>query len=537
MNQNSLSLHGRKHMRLYVLIAACLAGVYTNGLKAQVTIGDEAAPRKGAVLDLKATNSTGYIGGQLLPHVHITDLEYIPEDYTDIHSLGQTVVAGKGVDKFVNLEGMMVYNKNEATGKGVYIWDGDKWKLVRVVNESTEPCVMEGDCDGDGEPTETDPDDNNPCTPAVSGISATANPASVGAGAESTITVTCASGTINNLSIDGGNTFVRGNTIKVYPSATSAYTVMVNNCPSQVVNATVNVKYLAPPVITGHSNLNQSVLERNTVYGNVTSISITVSGQDLVYQWYEGELGSGTPIFGANTRSYLPASKLGRKKFYCVVSNAAGSATSQQFTVTLGCGAYNGKEWLVFMCYNLGADYDNIPNPFTPAAGLHGEKYKFGSGSPALSMADDQSLNGTINNWASKPFQDDEENWREANNPCPSGFRVPTYKEWSGVLSNNSANSKTAVGTSWVTGATNYSSGMQIGDRLFLPTVGQRFFSDGDLMNRGEKGYYWSSTRGSSVPELTKRAQCIIVENTDLGYALMTSANRNHGFAVRCVAD
>ena len=47
--------------------------------QAQVKIGQDAAPAKGAVLELNSVTGSGnYIGGLRLPNVKITDLSAIP---------------------------------------------------------------------------------------------------------------------------------------------------------------------------------------------------------------------------------------------------------------------------------------------------------------------------------------------------------------------------------------------------------------------------------------------------------------------------
>ena len=120
-----------------LLIALCCAWlclpITTNG---QVKIGEGTQPEKGAVLDLKKTTAEGYLGGVLLSHVNITDLGYIPEDYTGVGAAPLTpVVAGKGVDTYLPLEGMVVYNTNIMTGAGVYVWNGEEWKLISLTGK------------------------------------------------------------------------------------------------------------------------------------------------------------------------------------------------------------------------------------------------------------------------------------------------------------------------------------------------------------------------------------------------------------------
>ena len=97
----------------YLLIIAitCVWLSLPFATKAQVTIGSNAEPHSGAVLDLKSTTQ-----GILLPRVFIDDA----------NDFGLAGNASAG-------EGMVVYNTNDGLtgGKGVYVWDGEKWTLVR----------------------------------------------------------------------------------------------------------------------------------------------------------------------------------------------------------------------------------------------------------------------------------------------------------------------------------------------------------------------------------------------------------------------
>ncbi len=99
------------------------------------------------------------------------------------------------------------------------------------------------------------------------------------------------------------------------------------------------------------------------------------------------------------------------------------------------------------------------------------------------------------------------------NNPCPSGYRIPTDPELE------------AERLSW---SVNNSAGA-FASPLKLPVAGYRSGNgDGSLGSVGTYGYYWSST----------------VSGTNLRYllfsssnALMYDANRALGFSVRCLKD
>jgi hypothetical protein len=102
------------HLIIAAIIFSALA--WTAKLSAQVTIGDDALPRKGAILDLQRTNSGGYLGGLLFPSVAITSLDSIPADFTDAGTLTPA-----------NLVGLAVYNTNKIVGEGIYFWNGSHW--------------------------------------------------------------------------------------------------------------------------------------------------------------------------------------------------------------------------------------------------------------------------------------------------------------------------------------------------------------------------------------------------------------------------
>jgi uncharacterized protein (TIGR02145 family) len=98
------------------------------------------------------------------------------------------------------------------------------------------------------------------------------------------------------------------------------------------------------------------------------------------------------------------------------------------------------------------------------------------------------------------------------NNPCPSGFRVPTNAEL------NQERSSWTVETS--EGALN--------SPLKLPLAGYRSSYNGTLGNVGSNGTYWSSTVSST------RARGLSFSSSP---AYMSSLYRANGYSVRCIKD
>ena len=104
-----------KKVLFFALLSIFLGAASIN---AQVKIGSEGPPEKGAILDL---NGTTYVGGLLLPNVEIDDLGAIPLTFTDI--------SVRGAADAPELAGLLVWN-TRAGSEGVYMWDGHDWKLL-----------------------------------------------------------------------------------------------------------------------------------------------------------------------------------------------------------------------------------------------------------------------------------------------------------------------------------------------------------------------------------------------------------------------
>ena len=83
------------------------------------------------------------------------------------------------------------------------------------------------------------------------------------------------------------------------------------------------------------------------------------------------------------------------------------------------------------------------------------------------------------------------------NDPCPEGWRVPTYAELDQLNNNYSSWTTDDNGRSgrWFSGPNSYTASVP---QVFFPAAGYRYDYDGGARNRGNYGDYWSSSPYSS---------------------------------------
>ena len=113
--------------------------------------------------------------------------------------------------------------------------------------------------------------------------------------------------------------------------------------------------------------------------------------------------------------------------------------------------------------------------------------------------------------------------WYAENDPCPEGWRVPTYAE----IRNLQRQPQTSTTVNGVNGH-RFGSGNAM---VFLPATGLRSSMSGTLNYVNLMGSYWSST-----PDVNP-AWARTLNITHNAPALITNGSRRtHGFSVRCVA-
>ena len=103
------------------------------------------------------------------------------------------------------------------------------------------------------------------------------------------------------------------------------------------------------------------------------------------------------------------------------------------------------------------------------------------------------------------------------NNPCPTGFRIPTISEWETEFN------------SWPKDGVKITSKSAYNSPLKLPVSGARLFTDGEPTQVGTHGSYWSS----SVTGISSY-YLFFYSNTN---ATMGPGYRGYGIPVRCLKD
>ena len=111
--------------------------------------------------------------------------------------------------------------------------------------------------------------------------------------------------------------------------------------------------------------------------------------------------------------------------------------------------------------------------------------------------------------------------WEATNDPCPTGWRVPTREELQSLVD---------AGCKWTT--QNGVNGRLFGIapyQIFLPAAGWRNFTNGGLGWVGENGIYWGSAPRGSV-------DAMILNFANYDNRVLYNF-RTFGFSIRCVAQ
>jgi uncharacterized protein (TIGR02145 family) len=301
---------------------------------------------------------------------------------------------------------------------------------------------------------------------------------------------------------------------------------------NEVSIKTINVPTLTTTAITDisvnsaksggsiSSDGSSSISAKGVVWGTAINPTIALSTKTSD--------GTGTGAFSssitglaANTKYYVRA----------YATNTAGTSygdelsftTKAPFTFNTVVGA-NGKIW---MDRNLGAtrvatsstDAESYGDLYQWGRGADGHQIRTSATTSTLSSTDvpgnAQFILATTApyDWRSGQNANLWQGLNGTNNPCPSGYRLPTEAEWD------------AERLSW---SSNNNSAGAFASPLKLPMAGGRKASDGSLYNVGSSGNYWRSTVS------TTSSFTLIFGSS---YAGINATNRASGLSVRCIKD
>ena len=295
-------------------------------------------------------------------------------------------------------------------------------------------------------------------------------------------------------------------------------------------DAQATVSYTAP------SSNGGSVITSYTATSNPGNITATVNQSGSGDITVTG-LTNGT----AYTFTVTATNAIGTSTTSAPSGSVAPATTSQ---VSNGSGTYT------FLSHNLGAD--TSLDPHDPVVGLQGGYVQWGKQGPTnwVGAANDgvngfvaaptsvNSNSDAISGWSqtaaaySSWNSDTEANPVKvtANDPCPTGYRVPTRTEWVAVDNNNTLS---RTGT-FAVGTTEYGSALHYGPdastkSLTLPAAGRRNAVTGALSDRGKFGLYWSSTENGI------NAYGLYFSSSSVDPA--NNSSLRFGFSVRCIAE
>jgi len=185
-----------------------------------------------------------------------------------------------------------------------------------------------------------------------------------------------------------------------------------------------------------------------------------------------------TAAFAQGTQAYF---KKGGVTVFQTPISEIDSIVFKQTTIEEYCQSFDNPQGVVINGVRWATRNVGAPGTFASSPCDYGEYYQFNKGTTDFLLYDDY--------WNSVYANSDS--WLPANDPSPSGWRVPTFDEIQKLLDTYNVtyewiDNNGLTGGKFTDNAT--------GNFIFLPAAGYRYYYDGALYNAGDGGYYWSST-------------------------------------------
>ena len=194
------------------------------------------------------------------------------------------------------------------------------------------------------------------------------------------------------------------------------------------------------------------------------------------------------------------------------INHVAGSVAPVTKTVTYGTVTnIPGETSKCWITSNLGADHQaTAVNDATEASAGWYWQFNLKQG-----FKHDGTTRTPNTTWITSINENSD--WISSNDPCTieigSGWRIPTYTEWSNVYASG--------------GWTDWNGPWNAG--LKMHAAGLLYYSDGSLRNRGSSGYSWFSTQNDATS-----GWYLFFYSSHSGIDYYSKAD---GFALRCVRD
>ena len=330
--------------------------------------------------------------------------------------------------------------------------------------------------------------------------------------------------TFSDKTVSGTNNILSHNTnytYRVYSFNKVGKSIQYSN---EVTIKTINVPTVSTNSITDLSGNAAKSLGVITSDGGsaITSRGFVwdTKGNPIITLTTKTTEGTGTGVFQSlisgltvNTKYYIRA----------YATNLAGTSYGDELSfTTLSFNTVIGAKGRIWMDRNLGAT--QVATSSTDDAAF-GDLYQWGRGADGHQKrtsattttlsSTDVPANGNFilvpypaSDWRSPQNDNLWQGVNGVNNPCPSGFRLPTETEWNAEIA------------SWSTSA--------FDSPLKLPMAGLRNIT-GALSNFGVIGYYWGST------VIGTNSVTIMLATSPTGRA--GPSGRKAGYSCRCIKD